>query len=147
MPQCPESLGGVSPPQTSAQPSDPHLGHAGELVVHTEEERDQCTLHLPPHLLLIPTHHGPQQVSDEPEGELSQLATLLLAWREGEGEGLGSRGVCTQQLPAHGCSEADAPGQIPEQAQAALGCKAKIHCRRAGPALSAAVRAGLSSPS
>lgn len=86
MPRIP---GRCQPPHTSAQPSDPHLGHTGELVVHTEEERDQCTLHLPPHLLLIPTHHGPQQVSDEPEGELSQLATLLLARREGEGQGQG----------------------------------------------------------
>lgn len=71
-------------PHISAQPSNPYPGHAGELVAHTEEERDESAPHLPPHLLLIPPHHGPQQVPEEPEGELSQPAVLLPGGGKGQ---------------------------------------------------------------
>lgn len=102
-------------PHISAQPSNPHLGHAGVPVIQTEEERDQRPPHLPPHLPLIPGHHGPQQVTEQTERQLSQLAAVLLGRRKGE----------LWELPARACCQGDALGSDCRAGTSRFGCKAQ----------------------
>lgn len=54
-----------------------YLGHTRALVTHVKEEWDQCSPYVAIPSLVAP-HRWLQQVSDEADGELSQLAALLV---------------------------------------------------------------------
>lgn len=58
-----------------------HLGHTGALVTHAKEEWDQYTPYVAVPLLVAP-HRCLQLVSEEADGELSQLAALLVGKRK-----------------------------------------------------------------
>lgn len=69
-----------------------YFGHIGALVTHMKEEWDQYSpfVAVPPLVIL---HHWLQLVSEEAEGELWQLAALLVGRKRDK--------LWKQQLPAH----------------------------------------------
>ncbi|XP_065718562.1 uncharacterized protein [Patagioenas fasciata] len=96
----------------SAQRGDLYLGHVVALVAQTKEEGEQRTVHVALHPLLVVRHHGLHPLSEEADGELSQLAGLLGGRKKG--------GLQSQQLSAHGprgqMSWRDSvPGKLPRQ--------------------------------
>ena len=77
-------------PVGSAHPSSHHcsgrnlyLGHTLALVTHVKEEREQALPHVLPHLSLVSPRHLLHHLPEEADGELSQLAGLLLGRRTG----------------------------------------------------------------
>lgn len=54
-----------------------YLGHTGALVTHAKEQWDQCSPYVALPSPVVPLHWL-QQVSEEADGELSQLAALLV---------------------------------------------------------------------